>query len=245
MQTHINSSSRNSRGLKENEGPSTKGFTEFYKDDNSFLQFLPPLNETEIIAKKEPVLDAVIGVKDLLDTISAGTLSALAAEYKGLGSSNASTGNMKRYLYSPKWGWLDMKHFASSADWADSWYVSGYMVLKEGEKQEIEQLKSGDDSAFDYEDLPSNLLGVYFERYLEKEEAKKKTFSENLGDYLYKLGFVDDPEEVAPNGLNVSHHEKGKEPMNFSYDPMFTTEEADDELSAEIKGYIADYRGKK
>ena len=148
----------------------------------------------------------------------------------------------KRYLYSKRWGWLDMRHFAGGAFWTQRIYLGPLDVLEYLEEEEIAQGKQIRrlPSSFAYEDLPSNLLGVYFGKvYLNSKEAQGKSFSENITDFLDKLGFVDNPLSLAPNANRLPNTQKDKPtgPKNRTYTPLYTLEPRDSELDKEIVGY--------
>lgn len=127
-----------------------------------------------------------------------------------------------RYLYSPKWGWVDMLHFASGA-WANSLtFVHGYRVLKGGEDNELLQEQQNEWSRWDYEDLISNLLGVCFQEYLASLSWRERTrnFTGQLNYYLAELGFVESPADAAPNWKAMMENEDQDDPaQNREYSP--------------------------
>jgi RHS repeat-associated protein len=145
-----------------------------------------------------------------------------------------------RYLYSDRWGWIDMKHFFSAANLTDYLVFSGDFALEYGEDVERKQEKAGVPSGYDYEDLKSNLLGVYFEKYLEdfnstrmsdEEEADlKDNYGGNWGAYALKkflteIGVVEDI-TVAPNyydkNFPADHDAPSTWQTNKTYDPVHT-----------------------
>jgi RHS repeat-associated protein len=130
----------------------------------------------------------------------------------GMGSQNSSP-RVGRYLYSKSWGWLDLRHFMSA-------YNNGIRGgLQGGEVVEAFQDLTEDNSAYEPEDLPSNLMGAYFNIYMRSKQAirngDKIDEIATLGKYLTMLGFVDDlnstsaisgytndiniPNRIAPN----------------------------------------------
>ncbi|MBI2605685.1 MAG: hypothetical protein HYW49_06355 [Deltaproteobacteria bacterium] len=137
----------------------------------------------------------------LLKTKKISSSSEFFALY-GEGPSKAKSPVGRRYLYSFKWGWIDMRHFSAAAYYGEKWYLSGHGILTFGEFKEWRQSQNNSgNSAYNYEDFVSNLLGVFFgTRY---EYDKKKSYVANLGAYLEKLGFVDDPLTIAPNADQV------------------------------------------
>jgi RHS repeat-associated protein len=143
------------------------------------------------------------------------------------------TGNSKRYLYSKKWGWIDLKHVAAAAQSAD--ITSTQIALRLGEDVENRQEnkewpnnnKNSEKSAWDYEDLVSNLIGVGFQKYMQTPAAKGKDILTNLENYLTDLGFTSDPNEVGSDGaspmskLSQDYNSETHDP-NYTYDPVDT-----------------------
>lgn len=151
-----------------------------------------------------------------------------------------------RYLYSEKWGWIDMRHFSSSAESADTWSGSAKRTLDYGYAVEVTQAATFDESAFDYEDLVSNLLGVGFEAYLETSVARDRTLLQNLESYLRDLGFVDAPERHAPNYMLIAENNRGEGtgPQNKTYQPLHAPKANERNSYADklVLGVLADYR---
>ena len=179
---------------------------------------------------REPTLARTTGVSALMsDLRSAGvnSLSGLIAHYGGMHLATSASmvsgeANLNgRYLYSPSAGWLDMKHFAAAAKATDKWYATGNMVLREGEKTERQQELNGSNSAWSYEDLPSNMYGVEFEEYLENNNGE---FLDVLESYLVEKGFVDNPLKIAPNASQMPSTDPVGPPTatNHTYTPMYT-----------------------
>src|SRR5262249_48913961 len=118
-----------------------------------------------------------------------------------------------RYLYSRRWGWIDMKHFSAAAYYSGKWYVPAASVLGKGRDVEKKQAEKGDDSAYSYEDLPSNLLGAYFGSKYSSSGSHTKTgdklnsFQEKLVSFLVDLDVVSNPLATAPNAKQVPKYE--------------------------------------
>jgi RHS repeat-associated protein len=174
----------------------------------------------------EPTVAGRIGLGDYIKYLNENDVTQLTAlmnihgGYFGtsiLGKKGSQTTH--RYLYSPKWGWIDMTHFAMGAALSSLNPVTPDMALRWLENHERDNKDPG--STFDYEDLVSNLLGVYFYEYLSEQKDNTKSLIENLDDYLTKLGFVDNPVRYAPNIIPEDHH-GGVEPQNRTYNPSFT-----------------------
>lgn len=177
----------------------------------------------------EPIKPKVTGLKALIrkmDKLGVNSLFEFYQEYSNdftVATAENGVGG-KRYMYSTRWGWVDLKHFSSAAFGTDTPQYTGNMVLKKGEDIEKAQARAtGTErgSAYAYEDLPSNILGVYFEEWLENDDTTKEEFAvlaKELGiavdkkvpgknrttsnrfllqlyKYAKELGFVDNPED--------------------------------------------------
>ena len=165
---------------------------------------------------------------------------------------NNENQNTIRYIYSESWGWLDMRHFAAAANYTEGMAATGHMVLDRGEGKEVDQSKSNDPtekaSAWGYEDLPSNLVGVYFETFLDSDMATGDDFLENLELYLEYLDVVENPLEAAPNEVFDDYLEyddlrKRGVPQNYTYEPIeeHTTKERSGWVDEQIEEYLQEY----
>jgi RHS repeat-associated protein len=88
-----------------------------------------------------------------------------------------------RYVYTKENGWVDMKHFFAAAAEAATSTFGEVETLGKGLVIEVIQTIQGSDSAFSYEDLPSNAAGAEFgdEEFKpsgEKLSGQVKTFLE-------------------------------------------------------------------
>jgi len=170
----------------------------------------------------EPFPSGASGLGNLISVLRIGNTNSLSNLNYYFGGANEfgsrlnpkNDSEANRYLYSKRWGWIDMRHFASAANATDAWYLSAGKVLKEFEKKEREQFESGytteQNSSFSYEDLRSNLLGVYFEKWLESEDASEEDFIGNLNKFLALAGVVENPLQIAPNSNQMSRDEKAE-----------------------------------
>lgn len=134
---------------------------------------------------------------------------------------------------------VDMKHFAAAAEYTDRWYLTAEGVLEDLYEHEVEEAGN---SMFDYDDLTSNLLGVYFEEYLESDEAKGVDFADAVGHYLKELGFSNNPMEDKPenNILPETHHEQVDTEQDKTYTPKYTSEERSGDLDKKIIKFAKD-----
>jgi RHS repeat-associated protein len=133
----------------------------------------------------------------------------------------------ERYFYTKHGGWIDMGHFARAAGETglrgDLPFVSWY-VERSGWAVEIDQLLSSKtiakNSAFSYEDLPSNRLGIEFARNIDFG----RPLSTQLNQFFQNLQPT--KPQNAPNWKAVPEKREFKglrePPMNFSDQPVFT-----------------------
>jgi hypothetical protein len=121
----------------------------------------------------EPTKAGAIGLNALIKKLNDKGVSSLEDFYGFYDMHIAPASNnyqdSYRYLWSNRWGWIDLKHSAAAANTADYLFVSGDLVLERGESNERQQSEHNDPSGYDYEDLVSNLIGVFFENWLEDQ----------------------------------------------------------------------------
>ena len=152
--------------------------------------------------------------------------------------------NGHRYLYSKRWGWIDMQHFAASA-----FYTSKHgakTALMGGEVTERRQQATQNPSAYDYEDLPSNLLGAYFaQEYRDKYEdlnAALFAFLTDL-DVLENEGETIPEEAINYDELPDTQAEEGTGEQNRSYNPMHGENLFSRQIDYDIERFIYETRG--
>ena len=187
-----------------------------------------------------PIVPEVTGVKALIQVLSSAKvkdLASLTAYFGGSKTLSVDGKNIsnKRYLYSKSNGWIDMRHISNAALATDKWYITGAQVLRKGEDTERAQEKQEPSSAWSYEDLVSNKLGVEFESYLEDNKGE---FLDVLEKFLYEKGFVDKPMEVAPNRNEIPYSypmDSNTPPTatNKTYVPKYTIPETSDKKQTE------------
>ena len=90
-----------------------------------------------------------------------------------------------RYVYTDSRGWIDGKHFFSAAN--ESVNYGGLITRLLGFGVEIRQGLDGSNSAFSYEDLPSNYLGTKFYDYVQNANDGR-VLSELYTDFMEKSG---------------------------------------------------------
>jgi RHS repeat-associated protein len=101
-----------------------------------------------------------------------------------------------RYVYTKENGWLDMKHFCAAANVAANSSIGEVKTIVGGLLVEIGQTLEGDESAFSYEDLPTNAAGAEFGDEEFKPSGDK--LSSQVGKFLEKTLQATLP-QFAPN----------------------------------------------
>jgi len=102
--------------------------------------------------------------------------------------------NVARYVYTKKYGFIDMKHFLTAFIKSQTYPLVPGSITREGVrafgyKVELDQAKNGQFwSAFGFEDLPSNSLGIKFAEQYKSKYGNSTT--DNLKDYI--LEFFDE-----------------------------------------------------
>jgi hypothetical protein len=126
-------------------------------------------------------------------------------------------GMANRYLYSPVWGWLDVRHLSAMAYLSN--LLTPRMALKVGEH--YEKREAGTIAGYAYEDLPSNLMGACFAPYRRRLENAGRPLLDVLESYLKGLHFVENaPLDVAPNAAAIHEYDE-KNVKNHTYGPLF------------------------
>lgn len=196
---------------------------------------------------REPVKPEVTSLSGLIKVLSSKDVKSLAdlvSWYGGIeppGPMNnvkAQGWLTERYVYSKSWGWIDMRHFSAAAYGTDLLLATKNDILKQGEKTEVGQEQAGYPSAWSYEDLVSNALGVYFETYLEEFDG---TVLEALESFFKEIGVVENPLEAAPNKL--PEVERDSPPQNTTYQPKYATHKREKGLNAKIVKFIENFTG--
>lgn len=151
-----------------------------------------------------------------------------------------------RYIYSRKWGWIDLQHFAAAA-WTRSLVpMSGTRILLRGEENERQQERDKENSRWDYEDLMSNFLGVDFAEHLSGLGwSSPLGFVPRLHVYLERLGFEYDVEH-APNFRSLLNSEAEDDVReNHRYIPWYAPDfderlfnDWDREAYARLQAYL-------
>jgi RHS repeat-associated protein len=175
---------------------------------------------------KEPSQNQAVSLNDYIPRLIIANVNTFedlrkvhaSERYRGLYES-AGPLSFVRYLYSEKWGWIDMLHFSESALKTSKDGV--FSTLKSGETLEVTQKLTAPASSFSYEDLVSNLIGASFAEYNNNNNSKE--FLVNLQDFLIGAGFNAQPTEAVNWGELPRTQVRGV-PIgikNYSYIPLF------------------------
>ena len=187
-----------------------------------------------------PVQDQASGLTRLMQYLETHAKDDALEEFKNLyvkdgyfrAGEESPQSFFPRYLYSSKWGWLDMRHFFAAAHLSSLPLVRATWVIYLGEMKEINQEAQESLDAWDYEDLTSNLVGAYYPSY-RKDFPDKADASEltTLEAFFTDLNVTQEPHN-APNwkklpesNQKIQRHHYIK---NKGYHPKFTIENADD-----------------
>ena len=107
--------------------------------------------------------------------------------------------NVKRYIFTEKYGWLDLHHLLKFAIYTMKYtpLISSSLVTNSEHVQAMTQPAS----AYSYEDLPSNLAGIHFYKYLTNQANADVALA--LTEFI-ELASPKQPFE-APNFLFIPH----------------------------------------
>ena len=138
------------------------------------------------------------------------------------------TGDVKgRYVYTTKKGWVDMSHFLFYAGRAMIHQYEGKenpldLAVAEGYAQEVSDFILRPESAFSYEDLPSNYLGADFAINYFNVDDSELTLSNQIDNYLNTLGATDP--KKAPNWGQIPLTDTGSPPLWLNFSSVGMTE---------------------
>ena len=125
--------------------------------------------------------------------------------------------DVNKYVYTEVAGWLDFHHVFKLFKWAKD--NGPFNAIIAGEMGETMQQLSGNNSAYSYEDLPSNNVGVaFFIRFGADIEAKNITWQQAVDQALTEMQWTE-PED-APNFDYIPYLHNEFYPKNFTYAPL-------------------------
>lgn len=124
--------------------------------------------------------------------------------------------NIKRYVYTTKWGWVDMGHVIGMLYHMHTNRFGEDIGFMGVDLYEIVQLLNpGNYSGYSYEDLPSNAIGVAFYNLLfPRIKNGDLSWKQAISQMFNSLGAVDPSE--APNYEYLPSLLDGKYAKNFS-----------------------------
>jgi hypothetical protein len=125
--------------------------------------------------------------------------------------------DVNRYIYSEVGGWIDFHHVFKIFEWATQ--NGPFSAITGGEMGELIQSVKDNESAYSYEDLPSNLLGVaMYVRFSQDLAQGNITWYQAVETTLNEISCLE-PEE-APNFDYIPHIIDEHYPQNFTYSPL-------------------------
>jgi RHS repeat-associated protein len=133
-----------------------------------------------------------------------------------------------RYIYTRNGGWIDMVHFLFYAGKAYNYKEEGKTepmmdAIKDGYHQEFSDKIVAPQSAYSYEDLPSDKFGAEFGAYFFDSKSNL-TLGEQVRKYLEQKLDATNPHS-APNYSKLPKVDTKNRPTatNHSTNPMYTT----------------------
>lgn len=179
------------------------------------------------LANKQEIIDEVNNISGLNDLPYSEQITALANHFeKNLMYTRNNEGELEiinpltdvnRYIYSEVGGWIDFHHVFKIFEWATQ--NGPFSAITGGEMGELIQSVKDNESAYSYEDLPSNLLGVaMYVRFSQDLAQGNITWAEAVETTLNEISCIEP--ELAPNFDYIPHIVNGYYPQNFTYSPL-------------------------
>lgn len=125
--------------------------------------------------------------------------------------------DVDKYIYTGIAGWLDFHHIFKLFKWAKEKEPTN--ALLGGEIGELVQSLKGNYSAYSYEDLPSNNVGVaLFIRFGKQLEEGTISWANAIDIALEEMKWTQP--EIAPNFDYIPYIHNEYYPKNFTYSPL-------------------------
>lgn len=125
--------------------------------------------------------------------------------------------DINKYIFTETAGWLDFHHIFKLFKWTNS--KGPVSALFAGEMGELLQSLKGNYSAYSYEDLPSNNVGVaLYIRFGKQLKEGTISWKDAVGKALDEMKWTQ-PED-APNIDYIPFLLKDNYPKNFTYQPL-------------------------
>jgi len=153
--------------------------------------------------------------------------SAVINKFLNAYNNNAINGSTIRYVYTTKAGWVDMRHFFYFADKSYEYGgpISVFGAYGSEAYQwlgvEIDKANGGIDfhlggnpSAFSYEDITSDRLGIMFGQFAKEMEGENYSFEELLNNFFTSLGATDP--ENANNYEDIPENSSTANKKNYN-----------------------------
>jgi hypothetical protein len=125
--------------------------------------------------------------------------------------------DVNRYVYSEVGGWIDFHHVFKIFEWATQ--NGPFSAITQGELGEMWQSLKNNNSAYSYEDLPSNLLGVgMYVRFSQDLALGNITWHQAIKTALDEISCIEP--ESAPNFDYIPYIINEYYPKNYTYTPL-------------------------
>jgi hypothetical protein len=219
-------------------------------DEITNLSMMSPTS-CSLYRSKEPVVNEIFSLESWSSILESDGINSLSDMSNYFQSQKLPDGNftktypLPRYIYSEKWGWIDLKHFTVAAKHSQRTRLP-WLVLVRGETVETEQAIRNSSSAYSYEDLTSNALGSYFPYFLKEYKREGESDKEVLFRFFETIGVVNNPMEVAPNRDRIPNDVDASGLPSWAeinYRPLFTNPDAQRNLTDNnIQAYIDKFK---
>ncbi len=175
---------------------------------------------------------SLVSFAEYVERPNIGTISE--CEYK-FESSQKLIGTAEcRFLYSPKWGWIDLRHFGSAAKLINnkSWQYRSIFILDfailagESLEQTYELEKPNSPSTYSYEDLISNFLGASFQLLYNRGYFKDTSRPNSIKYFLDKVGISENPMQNFEKFSQGECLEDYNNVKNRTYRPIMNIEDS-------------------
>jgi hypothetical protein len=125
--------------------------------------------------------------------------------------------DINRYVYSEVDGWIDFHHVFKIFEWVTQ--NGPFSAITQGELGEMWQSLKNNNSAYSYEDLPSNLLGVgMYVRFSQDLALGNITWHQAIKTALDEISCIEP--ESAPNFDHIPYIINEYYPKNYTYTPL-------------------------
>lgn len=125
--------------------------------------------------------------------------------------------DINRYVYSEVDGWVDFHHVFKIFEWVTQ--NGPFSAITQGELGEMWQSLKNNNSAYSYEDLPSNLLGVgMYVRFSQDLALGNITWHQAIKTALDEINCIEP--ESAPNFDHIPYIINEYYPKNYTYTPL-------------------------